>query len=261
MYFLHDSIEARVSVLYGFQTIIDRGISFSRSEEGNYGFVDRGVNGMTSVMTLQGDKDTMTTLASHLSTAFQMNIALEPGEKVFGPSYSYTATEASKTYIYCPLLNVGKLTRKELNLYTISVSLAKPTSLAKDPQYDLSYTPSWDTDIRYSPGYTTGNNANIKVRPLLSGVTSVSTISPEDYSATISSEMTDKELAQWHNSVVDGDNRIYNSVVANEMAMDLFGTTEYSTLSFFIKSFTYNSVSFNKWNVHFELLLNKKLSE
>lgn len=261
MFFKNNNKEFKVDVLYGYQVIVDRGITYSRSIDGSYGYIDRNINSITTVITVQGEYNTMNELDKYVRTIDSFPLALEAGEHIFGPEYWYRSTTEEKVYYTCPLKHIGKLTRKNLKQYTLQLSLVKPSVVKKDPQYDLTYTPSWNTDIRYESGYTTSLNHDIRSNDLLDGTTAVSTSHPLDYTVKFKCEMTNKERAQWNNSLISGANRNNNRVLVDDMFMNLFGYNEYSTLHFFVKSFTFSNTSFNSWACEFELLLDKQLSE
>lgn len=245
----------QIDLLFGYTVMVDRGIKFSASDNGEYGYVDRATNGTAATVTLQGSEDDIFALDAYIGSDNLIYFTFDAGEMPFGANIEYSTSGTQVN-----ILSKSVVSRKSLGLYTIILSINPVESLVLKDGYDGQEDPTWDT-IRYISGYTAGAELGIKPNALVDGNYSVSRSGKKEYATTFTCEFTNEEMATWRQSLIHGSNRISCEVSQSAMLMKLFGYNEYTVYKFYVKSFTEVNVSFDKWECSFTLVLRKKASE
>lgn len=260
MIFYRTGVDYKVDVLYGYNIVVDRGITFSTSKDGHVGYIDRAINSLEVSFTIQTDTwERMAKIREIVQEDPRIQVKLEDGEHLFGVDKSpFIADGVTRNVITVAMLTVGEITRKNLKQYTMNLSISPQTYIWPDTTY--SYVdPEWDT-LRYNQGYTTGHQPELSVNGLLNGSTKVNRQGLGTDVTSFTAELTNEEMALWHRSLIQGGNRIENYVADIDMYLALFGYlgNSVSDFWFFVRSVTFQNISFDKWNVGFEIILNKK---
>ena len=250
-----------VDVLYGYAPRINRGVSFSQSDSNEWGYVDRGINAIQTTITIQGDPSTMANVDKVLSDQGSVTLWLDDGEKIFGPEF-WGRAAGTETPVSASIVSKGPMVRKGLELYTMECSLGMSYDTLSSGYLDtrisdLTTAPEW-SDIAIQPQYTNGGQNSVLFKWLYDGI-DTSTRGTTGYIFKGVADLTGDEAARWSYAVTAGTRRITNTVVKSTMGVDLFNA-DYSTYSFFVRTWNQTQASFDRWTIDFELILRKNAS-
>lgn len=238
-----------VDVLYGYSVVCNRGIKYSVASDGSVGLIDREINSTTCAITIQSQD--LKQVREYFETQKSFKIILRAGEYIFGADKSHLISSGYENQINVNLLNYGKLIRKDLNLWTMTITLAQASYMYPNSNYTYS-TPSF-SELRVDRGYESGAEYPINRNELLNGSFDPSSKGLSTYRMKFTSELTNEEMAIWRKSLIEGDNRTKSTVISQLYP-------DYSDINFYIESFTETHIFHNRWQVEFNLILDKKAS-
>lgn len=253
----YDGVDYSVDVLYGFSPLVTRGVSFSESANHTYGVIDRGLNHIETVITVQGDRSTMDALNLNvIKNAQNLYIKLEDGEKIFGPEF-WGRAGGDQQLIEVGLISSGLLTRKNLNQFTMSLSIAKSyTALAPyflDERVTVVGAPTDWEHLRCESGYSYGPSNENKLHWLNDGSYTSTTPLVNVNTVTWNTELTTAEAAVWSYNLTLGTQRLGGIVNPEFMSAPLFRDTNDPTY-FYVKSWSMTCNGYDSWKFNFTLL-------
>lgn len=256
-----------VEVLYGYTPITDRGIRFVESTNGEWGNIDRHIDSYSTTCVIRGDEESIFRVDKYLRNSTGLGIKLENNEKIFGAEFSGRiggTEDGTLIAISTSIITKSEMKRDNLVQFSISLSLALNTVLPLDARVSHAIRPRWETDMRYNPGYSAGPSSNIKFKWMNDGGNAVSGNATSDYITRFSTQLTIEEAARWRYSLIQGANRLDNTMgtvgVDPDVFMELFGVNDFTEYAFWVRSWSESCLSFNIWTFNFELILRPKAS-